>query len=235
MGIWSQWWTQKMTLWQTFNVVKNRRTNNIVLLPPLHTTACWHCDQPQHPHHIPLIPSFQWDPLHRSSTGRCQRTAWQYCWLSVMWPGHIILNTQFQAHHYRSCAHHHAVQQSHESEQVNQPRSLREATQVEHNGQIRVMITCDHVFLKLNECFLNRHKPLIFAIFTILHHHPFARAHCPVCPPNPSIATTAGDVVAGIATFMIALSWDSIVLTPQMSLHECLQLAPFASRVGGGY
>ena len=46
----------------------------------------------------------------------------------------IILNAQFQAHHNHNCAHH-VMQQSHESEPVDPPCSLREATQVEIIGQ----------------------------------------------------------------------------------------------------
>ena len=112
---------------------------------------------------------------------------------------------------YHRCAHHHAVQQSHKSEPVNPFSSLREVTQAEHIGQIHVIITCIHLFLNLNECFANCHKPLVvFAIATILHHHPFARAHSPICPPNPCAATTAAFatiVDTGIGTFIIALSW----------------------------
>ena len=142
----------------------------------------------------------------------------------------IILNTLFQAHCYYQYAHHHhhAVQQSHKSEPVNPSSSLREATQVEHIGQICVtLITCIHIFLKLNKGFLNCHKPsLVFANATKLRHHPFARTHSSLIWPTCSyMATTTASVTiinTGIVTFIIALLWVSIILVPQMSLHEHL-------------
>ena len=177
---------------------------------------------------------------HCSPTGRHQRAAWQHCRLNVMWPGqhlpqHPIPSTSLPqstvVHTIMLCA----SLTSHQLEPVNPPSSLREATQMEKIVQIRVMIICVQVFLKLNVCFPNHHKTfVVFAIATILHHHSFARAHCPICPPNTWTATTAAPVTiddTGIGTFIIVLSWVSVVLTPQMSLHECL-LVPLAW--GGG-
>ena len=148
----------------------------------------------------------------------------------------IILNAQFQAHHNHNCANH-VMQQSHESEPVDPPSSLREATQVENIGQT--------VLWSLASTYLSsltwRMLPWLSHTTCICHHHnipstSFCKGHKSNMSPKRPLHRFNWCFHYHCRYYWhcrlhLSLSWVTIVLTPQMSLHEHL-LRTFTG--GGG-